>query len=193
MKTIVLLAALIVPALWGVRVAHSDTITQLNITGGSLTINLTSQPISGSFTQNGTLVMGQFQPPPNIFPPITMSGETLSFFTNSSGGLLPAPLAQTSGNTLTANLSSLFVGVAGPSLNAELNIGGVATGSYDPTTGAFVLSWTHTFTDVTSSTVSLQGIAVVPLPGSLGIFGAGAVLLLLFSGRGVRRSLGRAC
>jgi hypothetical protein len=172
--------------------ARADMVTQLDITGGSLLLNLGSiGSISGNFTQNGTLVLGQFQPPPNIFPPLVIDGHTLSIFTDSSNGLYAPPSAVISGTTLTADLSSLFAGITGPLINGTLNIGGLATGTYDPSTGRFSLSWQHVYVDVSSFTMNLQGttvVAPVPLPESWGLFVTG-LLALVFLGWGGRGRL----
>ena len=137
--------------------------------------------------------MNQFQPPPNVFDPITISHLTFSIFTSSGGALnLPAPTANTSGATLTANLQSLFAGVtstgwswvnSNPSM-ASLNIGGNASGTFNDTTNAFNISWTRAFTGVpflTTGSFSLQGtaqLAAVPIPAAMWLFGSGLVGLV---------------
>jgi len=167
---------------------RADTVTQLDITGGSLSLNLGSiGSITGNFTQNGTLVMGQFQPPPNIFPPLVIGGHTFSIFTDSSSGLFSLPSAQISGTTITADLSSLFAGITGPKINGMLNIGGLATGTYDPNTGQFSLSWQHVYVDLSSFNMNLQGtteVSPVPVPGALGLFVTGLLALAVFVGLG---------
>jgi hypothetical protein len=169
---------------------RADTVSQLDITGGGLTLNLGPLgSITGNFIQNGTLVMGQFQPPPNIFPPISIDGHIFSILTDSSNGLFTPPSAQVSGTTMTADLSSLFAGITGPKINGMLNIGGLATGTYDPGTGQFSLSWTRVYTDVSSFDMNLQGtteLAPVPLPATLGLFLTGLFALAAFLGFGRR-------
>lgn len=169
--------------------SQAATVTQLDITGGSVTLDFgTLGNVTGNFSGNGQLVMNQYQPLPNIFDPITLSHLTFSVFTSSGGALnFPAPTAQTAGATLTADLQSLFAGVTStgwawvntnPQM-ASLNLGGLATGSFNELTNAFDISWTHAFTGVpflTSGTFSLQGtaqLAAVPLPGALLLFGSG--------------------
>lgn len=157
--------------------AMAATVTQLNITGGS--INLDFGPlgsISSTFQQSGTLVMGQFQSASEILPPVTTTdGHTFLFSTQAAGGLYNAPSAQTSGTTITADLSSLFAAITGPTLNGTVNSGGMATGAYDPLSGHFSLSWTHVF-DVASAQFGLEGdadVAPVPLPAAMGLFASG--------------------
>jgi DNA-binding response OmpR family regulator len=183
-------------ALWCMPApSQAAIVTQLNIAGGSIGLNFGGLgSATGNFMQNGQLVMGQYQPAPNLFEPITISHLTLSLFTGSGGALnLSAPTAQTSGAALTADLQSLFAGVTStgwaglltsPStpLTTSLNIGGVATGSFNEITNAFDISWTHQFTGVpslTSGTFSLHGTAQfgtaqpVPVPAALVLFGSG--------------------
>lgn len=183
-------------ALWVVPVpGQAAVVTQLDITGGSMSLNFGSLGIvTGNFTANGQLLMNQFQPTPNIFTPITLSHLTFSLFTSNGGILnLPAPTALTSGSTMTADLQSLFAGVTStgwawvntnPGM-ASLNIGGIAAGSFNELTNAFDISWSRTFTGVpfmTSGTISLRGtaqLAAVPLPGALLLFGTGLSGLML--------------
>ena len=172
--------------------AHAVTITQLDITSESVSLNFgTLGTLSGTFNQSGQLIMGQFQPTPNIFPPIQLSHLTFSIFSSSGQPLLnlPPPSGTTSGNTMTVNVSSLFAGMSStqwgswmtPATFGSLNIGGTATGSFDQTSNAFNISWTHAFTGVpflTSGNFSLQGtaqLAAVPLPAAALLFGSGLI------------------
>jgi hypothetical protein len=175
--------------------AQAATVTQLDLTGGSISLNFgTPGSTTGNFTADGQLLMNQFQPPPNIFNPLTISHLTFSIFTSSGGALdLPAPTVETSGMTLTADLQSLFAGVSSTGwtwvnsspLMASLNIGGLATGSFNEMTSAFDISWAGPFTGIpflTSGTFSLQGtaqLAAVPLPGAVALFGSGLAGLVL--------------
>ena len=190
-------------ALWCVPTAvQAAIVTQLDITGGSISLNYGPLGnLAGPITANGQIFMNQFLPSPNVFDPITISHLTFSIFTSSGGTLnLPAPTAQTSGATMTADLRSLFAGVTStgwpglltsPStpLTTTLHVGGIATGSFNENTNAFDVSWTHSFTGIpflTSGTFSLQGtaqvgagqVAPVPLPGAVFLFGSGLAALI---------------
>lgn len=184
------MALLVASVLWYTPTpGRAAEVTQLDITGGWINMNFgTLGSITGNFNANGQLLMNQFQPPPNIFDPITISHLTFSIFTSSGGALnLPAPTAQTSGATMTANLQSLFGGVTSTGWSwvnsnpqmASLNIGGNASGTFNETTNAFNISWTRAFTGVpflTSGNFSLQGTAqlvAVPVPAAVLLFASG--------------------
>ena len=196
------MALLMGVALWMAPApGQAAVVTQLDITGGSMSLNFGSLgTVTGNFTANGQLLMNQFQPTPNIFTPITLSHLTFSLFTSNGGALnLPAPTALTTGSTMIADLQSLFAGVTSTGWSwvntnagmASLNIGGIATGSFNELTNAFDISWTRSFTGVpflTSGTISLRGtaqLAAVPLPGALLLFGTGLGGLLLAGARKV--------
>lgn len=169
--------------------SQAAAVTQLDIIGGSISMNFgVLGNITGNFTADGQLLMNQFQPPPNVFDPITISHLTFSIFTSNGGALnLPAPTAQTAGATMMADLQSLFADVTSTGwswvntnpLMASLNIGGNASGTFDDTTNAFNISWTRAFTGVpflTSGNFSLQGTAqlvAAPLPAAVFLFSSG--------------------
>ena len=202
------MAFLAASTLWCIPApVQAAIVTQFDIAGGSIGLNFGGLgSINGNYTQNGQLVMGQYQPLPNLFDPITISHLTLSLFTGSGGALnLSAPTAQTSGAIMMADLRSLFAGVTSSGwaglltspptpLTASLNVDGIAVGSFDQSTNAFDISWTHQFTGVpslTSGTFSLHGTAQlgtvqaapVPLPGAVFLFGSGMISLIGLSCR----------
>ena len=196
-RLLILMCAVLL-ALLVERSAQAAIVTQLDIAGGAIDLDFGSLGhVSGNFTQNGQLVMGQYQPLPNIFPPVQIGGHlTFSVFTSSGQPVLNLLQASgaTTGNTMVVNLFSLFAGLSStqwgswmtPATFGSLNIGGNATGTFNETTNAFNISWTHAFTGVpflTSGNFSLQGtaqLAAVPLPGALFLFGSGVVALIGF-------------
>jgi len=195
---------LMASALWVYTTpAQAAEVTQLDITGGSISLNFgVLGTVTGNFTADGQVLMDQFQPPPNIFDPITISHLTFSIFSSSGGALnLPAPTAQTTDSTMTADLRSLFAGVTSSgwswmntnSMMSSLNIGGTATGSFNQTTNAFDIAWTNPFNltlttlpvlgpiVLTSGNFSLQGtaqVAPVPVPAAVWLFGSGLAGLI---------------
>lgn len=194
------MALLMASAFWFLPApSQAAEVAQLDITGGSIELNFSGPgSVSGTFTQNGQIVMGQYQPLPNIFPPVTIAGHTFSIFTSNQAfpgtpGGAPVPTGSTAGSTMEVDLTALFAGVTStswPWMNtspgmASLNIGGLATGSFDELTNAFDISWTRSFTGVpllTSATFSLHGtaqLAAVPLPAALLLFGTGLGGLML--------------
>ncbi len=94
--------------------------------------------------QEATLVLGQYQAMGEIVPSITKGHRTISLFTAGLNGA-PAPVATIAGSSITVDLSSLFVGIGRGDGYQIRNIGGLATGTFDPETRAFSLSWDHLF------------------------------------------------
>ena len=124
--------------------------------------------------------MGQYQPAPAIFPPITKGHRTFSLFTSGVQGA-PPPSGTVNGSAITVDLTSLFFGISRGDRLRAWNIGGIAAGSFDPVTSAFSMSWEHLFRNrplLISGTFTLQGTAaLVPLPASLALFASGVTVL----------------
>lgn len=132
-----LVAILLLSALWIFPApVQAATVTQLDITSESVSLNFgTLGILSGTFNQTGQLIMGQSQPIPNIFPPVTLGGHlTFSVLSNAGQPVfnLPTPSGTTSSSTMTVDLSSLFAGLSStqwgswmtPATFGALNIGG---------------------------------------------------------------------
>lgn len=171
--------------------AEAMIVTQLDLTGGSSTYDgKFHRVLDRLIDQDGTIVMGQYQPGPDIVSPITKGRKSFSLFTSGVSGA-DAPSATIDGSSITVDLSSLFFGVSrGDSLRAW-NIGGLAHGLFDPETSEFMLSWNHILGDGAfkerhgwshddrAARFFLQGKVVgfdpapVPLPGSFVIFVTG--------------------
>lgn len=171
--------------------AESMVVTQLELTGGSTSYDgRFSRVADRLLDREGTFVMGQYQPMPDIVSPITKGHRTFSLFTSGVNGAA-ASFATINGSSITVDLSSLFLGVSrGDSLRAW-NIGSLAQGVFNPETSEFILSWSHAFGherlkehhawwhDDQTARFFLQGKAVglaptpVPLPASLLLFALG--------------------
>lgn len=202
---------ILVWAMFVVAPARAEIVTELNITGGSVAFNFsggnTTVPIFvESFTQVGTLLMGQYQPalgPNPIFPPSFQIGSgleahTFTIFTHPGPdpqNPLPTPSGSTNGSAIQANLNALFASISGPLVNGGLNIGNqlpaLATGTFNEQTGAFHIAWDHVYDlpgdFVAIGNFSLQGNAnPIPLPAALWLFGTGVIGLA-----GVARRYGR--
>lgn len=170
--------------------AHAMVVTQLDLTGGSSSYDgRFHRVLDRLLDREGTILIGQYQPAPEIVSPITKGQKTFSLFTSGVNGA-SAPSATISGSSITVDLSSLFFGVTrGDSLRAW-NIGGLARGVFNPETSEFSISWTHVFGneafkgrhawlhDDRTARFFLQGTAgfepnPVPLPASLVLFVSG--------------------
>lgn len=188
-------AVLLLSVLWIFpTAADADTITELDFTGGSLTVKGgILPPVSTSFTTSGQILMGQYQPLPNIIAPISITLPVLgtyqfNLFTSGPN----APSGSTSGSSITADLTALSAGLTGnglpPSPGLAVNIGGIAIGSFNNLTNTFTdLKWSHTLAGIPglsslTAEFTLNGtakLASVPLPGAALLFGSGLAGLLL--------------
>lgn len=173
--------------------SEAATVTELDFTNGSVALKNSSggTVLSGNFTTNGQIVMGQYQPLPNIIAPVPLGPYTFSLFTS---GPNPTPTSSTSGSAITADLTALGAKLTGPllpSAGLSLNIGGNATGTFNDTTDAFTgLSWTRSLSGLAGlptgwNRLSLQftlngtaQLAAVPLPAAALLFGSGLAGLL---------------
>jgi hypothetical protein len=120
---------------------HAMTVTALDIVDGSVNYHGRYHRIMDRlFDQGGLVKMGEYQPIGDIVPSITKGRTTFSIFTAGFNGA-PAPVATIEGTSMTADLSSLFFAVSRGDSIRLWNIGGQATGTFDPETSQFTLSW----------------------------------------------------
>jgi hypothetical protein len=144
------------------------------------------------FAEDGSITLGSYQSMTDIVDPITHGHKTFSLFTSGLNGA-PAPSVSIDGASITLDLSSLYFGVSHGDHLQAWNIGGMATGLFNPQTSQFSLSWEHMFrerghhwkhdrmTD-RSATFFLQGTTEmaqtpVPLSTSLLFFTIGLLFL----------------
>lgn len=197
---------LFISSLVGAAPGEAIMVSQLDITGGTFTLNegFGSNALSGSFTQPGTLVMGQYQAPPTLLGPFTIANHAISLFTHPGIGEtpLPTPTGQVSGNTISVDLRSLFAAILpppvpqggpfpSPFVSGAFLVGNqlpaLATGTFDQATNAFTLSWMHLYPGIPGvigqqfgyANIVLQGtVALIPLPASLLLFATGLAVLV---------------
>src|SRR5574341_1541088 len=184
--------------------AEALSVTSLDFTSGAVNFDgRDGRILDQLFAQDGTIAMGSYQSMSDIVDPITRGHKTFSLFTSGLNGA-PAPSGTVNGSSISVDLSSLFFGWTRGSEVRAWNIGGIATGLFDPQTNEFSLSWDHLFTNGIgkgghegvgneehgllgnrSATFFLQGTAVVaqapiPLSSSLMFFATGMALICGF-------------
>src|SRR5262245_17348244 len=87
--------------------ADAALVTQLDFTSGA--VNWTGQHgrmLDRLFGQDGTIIIGQYQPLGDIVDSITKGHKTYSLFTSGMTGA-PPPAATINGNSISVDLSSL--------------------------------------------------------------------------------------
>ena len=175
--------------------ADAMSVTELDFTSGAVNFDgRFGRILDRLFAEDGRITMGSYQSMSDIVDPITRGHKTFFLFTSGLNGA-PAPSATINGSSMSVDLSSLFFGWTrgnGNEIHAW-NIGGMATGLFNPQTSEFSLSWDHllhgrhgkwrheSMRD-RSATFFLQGTAVVTqapvaLSASLLFFATGLGLL----------------
>ena len=176
--------------------AQAALVTQLELTGGAVNWEgRHGRMLDRLFDQDGVIMTGHYQPLGQIVDPIMKGRKVYSLFTSNVTGA-PAPSAVISGNSITVDLSSLFFGWQRGDEIRAWNIGGRATGLFNPETAEFSLSWEHlinrgngeghgaglrdrTATFFLQGTAMIGAPAAVAIPASLflyatGLFGVGS-------------------
>jgi hypothetical protein len=197
LRALVVAGALAAIALGGLfESAGAALVTQLDFTSGAANWSGSQGRILDKlFALDGQILTGQYQAMGDIVDSISKGHKTYSLFTSGFTGA-PAPSGTITGNTITMDLSSLFFGWQKGDQIRVWNIGGQATGLFNPDTSQFLLSWDHLFNKGKNSngplqsngmsewahgrvaTFFLQGTAIVdaapiPVPASLFLYGTG--------------------
>jgi len=125
--------------------AEAVSVTSLDFTSGAVSWDgRHSRILDRLFAQDGSITMGSYQSMSEMVDPITRGHKTFSLFTSGLNGA-PAPSASINGASISVDLSSLFSGVSRGDHFRAWNIGGMATGLFNPETSEFSLSWRHLF------------------------------------------------
>src|SRR5262245_17050814 len=192
-------------ALWGSTVvlvlclmgfegrAEALSVATLDFTSGAVNWDgRHGQILDRLFAQDGNISIGSYQSMSDIVDPITRGNQTFSLFTSGLNGA-PAPSASIDGSSISVDLSSLYLGWTNGSEVRAWNIGGVATGLFNPQTSEFSLSWDHLFNERLgkgkqdlmgdrSATFFLQGtadVAQAPVPLSASVLLYATALALI--------------
>jgi len=127
--------------------AEAMSVTSLDFTSGAVNWDgRHGRILDRLFAQDGSITMGSYQSMSDIVDPIMRECKTFSLFTSGLNGA-PSPSATIDGSSITVDLSSLYVGWTRGSEVRAWNIGGMATGLFNPQTSEFSLSWDHLFNE----------------------------------------------
>ena len=171
--------------------AEALSVTSLDFTSGAVNWDgRHGQILDRLFAQDGSIKLGSYQSMSDIVDPIMRECKTFSLFTSGLNDA-PSPTATIDGSSITVDLSSLYFGWTRGSEVRAWNIGGLATGLFNPQTSEFFLSWDRLFDDKfgkdtnmgdRSATFFLQGTAgveqaPVALSASAMFFATGLALM----------------
>lgn len=161
--------------------AAAMTVTQLELTGGAVNGGgRYERQLDRLLARDGTLAVGRYQAMNEIVPSVTHGHRTFSLLTSGLNGDA-APSVTITGSSITADLSSLFFGSSHGDEHHLVNIGGLATGLFNPETREFSLSWQHLFAHrryERQATFFLKGIVdggpqTVAIPATLVLYATG--------------------
>jgi hypothetical protein len=127
--------------------AEAVSVTSLDFTSGAVNWEgRHGRILDRLFAQDGSITMGSYQSMSDIVDPITRGHKNISLFTSGLNGS-PTPSATIDGSSITVDLSSLYFGWTNGSEVRAWNIGGLATGLFNPQTSEFSLSWNYLFNE----------------------------------------------
>lgn len=164
-----------------VSLAEAMTVTQLELTGGAVNWGgRHERMLDRLLSQDGALVIGQYQAMGEIVPSIAKGHRTFSIVTSGLSGAA-APALTIAGSSITVDLSSLYFGRSRGGEHRLSPIGGLATGLYNPETREFSLSWQHLLSrhwHERRATFFLKGVVVdgpqaVAIPAGLVLYATG--------------------
>jgi hypothetical protein len=125
--------------------AEALSVTSLDFTSGAVNWDgRHGRILDRLFAQDGSIAIGSYQSMSEIVDPITRGQKTFSLFTSGLSGA-PAPSVSIAGSSISVDLSSLYFGWTNGSEVRAWNIGGLATGLFNPQTAEFCLTWDHLF------------------------------------------------
>jgi hypothetical protein len=195
-----LLVLLIVGVLAGwASPGHAFSVPALNITGGwvdSESNGRFHRILDRLLDQDGVVKMGEYQPIGDIVPSITRGGDRFSLFTSGFNGapspfatiVTSPPVGSVVRSYIVADLSSLFFAMNDGDSFRLWNIGNIggrlATGTFNPETLEFRLSWENSLPGALwrhgrPATFNLEG-TVVPIPPTLALYAAGLLGLVSY-------------
>jgi hypothetical protein len=173
--------------------AEALTVESLDFTSGAVYLDgRHGRILDRLFAEDGSITIGSYQSMTDVVDPITHGHISFSLFTSGFNGAA-APSVSINGDSISVDLSSLYLGETRGDEIRVWNIGGLATGLFNPQTSEFSLSWEHLFRERgydwnheqmgdRSATFFLQGTTVVaqspvPLSTSLIFFAIGLMLV----------------
>ncbi len=127
--------------------AEALAVTSLDFTSGAVNWDgRHGRILDRLFAQDGSIAIGSYQSMSDIVDPIMRGHKTFSLFTSGLNSA-PAPSVSIDGSSISVDLSSLYLGWTNGSQVRAWNIGGMATGVFNPQTSEFSLSWDHLFSE----------------------------------------------
>src|SRR5262245_7198517 len=112
--------------------AEALTIESFDFTSGAVNLDgRHGRILDRLFAQDGSITIGSYQSMTGIVDPITQGHKSFSLFTSGLDGLA-APSVSINGDSISVDLLSLYLGETHGGEIRAWNIGGVATGLFNP-------------------------------------------------------------